>query len=324
MNKDLKNIVKTIKKANRIALFTHISPDCDALGSVFGLYYALKTLNKTVSIFCKDEFTEVEKLLFEEEYINHDDCNKDDYDLFISCDSPATFRLGAYEEVFKDKDNTIVLDHHFNSGLIGKYNYIDIERSSCCEIVYSLLKALKIKITPTIANKLYTGLSTDTGSFINSNANVNSFQVALELAKHGAETSKLNEILYRTQTKKEIRFKKYLWTNFKIEDDCAYCLLTNKDLLKLKGQKSDSNNYSSSLISIQGVNYSFSIVEEKEGLYSVSMRSKLGFDVRSKAELLGGGGHICAAGAKIECESMEDAFMRVMKAIKGNEWNLTE
>ena len=64
MIKEIKQIAKLLKKAKKIALFTHINPDCDALGSTFGLYYALKQLNKKVDIYSKDPFTAVEKILF--------------------------------------------------------------------------------------------------------------------------------------------------------------------------------------------------------------------------------------------------------------------
>ena len=153
-------------------------------------------------------------------------------------------------------------------------------------------------------------MSSDTNSFINSNTDLRSFETAIELVKNGADVSKLNELLYRMQTKKEIIFKKYLWNHYEIDGDCAYCLVSYEQLVKMKGKKSDCDAYSSSLISIQGVNYSFSIIEETEGCFSVSMRSKVGYDARAKAEKLGGGGHICAAGAKITAVNIEEALAK--------------
>ena len=42
MDKTIKLILKQIKKSNKIALFSHISPDPDTIGSTMALYYALK------------------------------------------------------------------------------------------------------------------------------------------------------------------------------------------------------------------------------------------------------------------------------------------
>ena len=51
----MKKIVKTLKKANKIALFSHVSPDPDTIGSTMAIYYALKSLKKEVFLFCDDK-----------------------------------------------------------------------------------------------------------------------------------------------------------------------------------------------------------------------------------------------------------------------------
>lgn len=316
MNKNLKKIAKTILKANSVALFTHISPDCDALGSVFALYYVLTEMGKNASIYSKDNFGNVERLMFDESIVKKTQCDAKNYDLFISCDAPALFRLGEYGEIFKQKENSIVIDHHQNAGLLGKLNYINKTRSSCCELVLEVLEAMKAKITPNVASKLYAGLSSDTNSFANSNTNEQTFNSALKLMKAGAEIGIINECLYQSRTKRSIEFKKFLWNNAKIKGDCAYCVISNQDLKELKGNKEDCVGFSRSLISIQGINYSFSIIEEETGMYGVSLRSKIGYDVLSKAVMLGGGGHLCASGAKIRAKSMNEAKKMVLATFK--------
>ena len=52
----IKEISAIIKKAKKIAIFTHISPDFDALGSSNALYFALKELGKDVEIFIREKF----------------------------------------------------------------------------------------------------------------------------------------------------------------------------------------------------------------------------------------------------------------------------
>lgn len=316
MNKELKKIAKEIKGAKKIALFTHISPDCDALGSVFALYNALTGIGKKVEIYSKDNFTSTDELLFDLSVVKSADCDAEKYDLFIACDVSTLKRLGDYAKVFKEKENTVLIDHHHNSEQIGKYNFVNPQRSSCCEIVFDLLQLLKIKISSIVASNLYCGLSSDTNSFINSNTNVLSFETAHKLIEFGADIGKLNELLYHTRSKKSLKFKSYLWNNYKIKDDIAYILMPYEELHSLKGKKSDCDGYSHSLITIQGVNYSFSIVEEIKGFFNISMRSKANYDVRAKAEKLGGGGHICASGARFNAKSINEAKNKVLKAIK--------
>jgi len=86
-------------------------------------------------------------------------------------------------------------------------------------------------------------------------------------------------------------------------------------LTELKGKKADCDSYSRSLVSIEGINRSFSLIEEKEGLFKLSMRSKVGYDIRIIAEKLGGGGHVCAAGATFTAKNIRDAKKMVLDAI---------
>ena len=47
---ELDNIVEVINKAKSIGIFTHVSPDGDAIGSSLGLYLSLKQLKKDVDV----------------------------------------------------------------------------------------------------------------------------------------------------------------------------------------------------------------------------------------------------------------------------------
>jgi len=47
----MKDIIELIKSNNSFALFCHINPDADALGSMNALKFALKKLHKKVSIY---------------------------------------------------------------------------------------------------------------------------------------------------------------------------------------------------------------------------------------------------------------------------------
>ena len=256
MNK-IKEIVKVLKKSKSVALFTHISPDSDALGSTFGLSLALKKLGKKVQIFIKEEFTEGQKILFEEDEANRGECNVNDFDLFICLDASAIERLGDYAYCFNDENNTLVLDHHVCNNYIAKYNYIESESSSCCEIVYKVITALKIKIDSDIATKLYAGLSTDTSSFINSNTNSNSFLVASKLCLAGAKIQIVNQAIYQSKSLKSVVFKKHLLNNFQIKGECAYIGVDLKTLQELNGVKNDCSGFSKMLANYKEINYSW-------------------------------------------------------------------
>ena len=49
------------------------------------------------------------------------------------------------------------------------------------------------------------------------------------------------------------------------------------------------------------------------------MRSKIGYDIRIVAEKVGGGGHVCAAGAKFEAKNIQIAKKMILDAMFQNE-----
>lgn len=317
-NNSFLSIAKNILQSKRIAFFTHIDPDLDAIGSVISLYVACKNLGKNVVFFSKEKFTDVQAMFLQNCTISTSECDPTQFDLFISTDAPAKYRLGDYAEVFNETNNTVVIDHHINCGLIGRQNYVDTTKSSCCEISYKILHAMGTEITPEIATLLYAGLSSDTFSFVNTKTNSNSFYLAYLLARHGADILKINELLYRRITDKEVIFKRYLWNNFKIQGDCAYCTLPFQDLQRMHGEKPDFDSYSSELVSLNGINYSFSLAETSKGFFEASFRAKSGHDVRVVAMQFGGGGHVEAAGAKFNAANMTEATNMILREIQRN------
>ena len=316
MIKFSKKLKTTIKTATNIAVFAHIRPDCDALGSALSLKEGLEKLGKSVDFFSKDKLTLNQLAIFGESEIKSDDCDFDRYDMLISVDASSFDRLGAYAEGFASHTCTLILDHHRGNNLTGTFKYVFPEYSSCSEMVMELLNFLKIKIDKHMASLLYSGLSADTNSFINTNVNYNSFYVALKLISLGADVNKINELQYKNKTKIEVECKKYLWSNFKYCDDVSYIVVSNKALSEMGATKPDCDNFSNELLSIQGIHYSFSLIEEEQGKINLSMRSKDGYNVQKIASSLGGGGHLCASGATILNKTLQEALDIVLNEVR--------
>lgn len=311
MNSTLKNITEEINKARSIAIFTHKNPDLDAFGSSLSLYYACIQLNKQVDIFIKDKIGEHRLKLIGENPYKKEFTNKD-YDLMISTDVSSPELLGDFKEIFLNGKKKIVIDHHSSDKLKGDITYRKSNFSSCSEVVEKILRALKVNFTEKIASLLYIGLTGDTNSFTNTNVNANSFYLAYKCAKANAEITKINEIEYRSKTLKDIELEKYLLTNFKIINRVAYCIISLKTLESYNAVKDDCDFYSSKLISFEGINISFSIIEQTPNFYSVSMRGKYGYNVRDIASKFGGGGHVGAAGIKIHADDVENLKKQIV------------
>ena len=83
----------------------------------------------------------------------------------------------------------------------------------------------------------------------------------------------------------------------------------------MNATKNDCDGFSRKLLTILGINKSFSLIEKSKNLYSVSFRSCSTTDVRKAAIKLGGGGHMCASGATFEAKTMAEAKKMVFDAI---------
>lgn len=317
-NNSLNVIAKRILNSKKVAIFAHIAPDYDALGSALALKCGLEKIGIEAMYFAPEKLGFHESLIFGDENIayelNHIDANR--YDLFVSVDSPSVKRLGKYSDIFVNHRDRIVIDHHKNIDLRGNLNYICPNKSSCCEIIFSLLKTLGVKIEGKIASYLYTGLSGDTNSFKNTSTSAESFECAKELSKCGADLVDINQKIYKNTNDIEINLKKYLLNHYKIVGDCAYILVSNKVLKRLKGNKIYCEGFSTFLVNILGINYAYSVVEIENKTFSISLRSKDGYEVRSTAESLGGGGHLVASGAKITAKSVKQANAIVFNKLK--------
>ncbi|MBO4473067.1 MAG: DHH family phosphoesterase, partial [Clostridia bacterium] len=108
---DLVEIVKLIKSANTIALFSHINPDCDTLGSALALRLFLTKQGKEVSAYCDGERKFDLSDLYTAEVIDRDP-PKRSYDLTIAVDCATKDRLGKYGSLFDKGRKTLCIDHH--------------------------------------------------------------------------------------------------------------------------------------------------------------------------------------------------------------------
>ncbi len=317
MNKVYRQIKDKINRANSIALFCHIRPDFDALSSMYALYHAIKT-GKKVDMYSNRALNDKENLLLDASLVKTGKIIPEDYDLLISVDTPNVERLGIYGEAVKHHPNTIKIDHHLSCGEeIGKIQYVDVASSSCCELVFKVLKAMKAIISPEIATILYIGLLTDTNSFTNTNTNPESFLAAYELSMLKADIAKVNDVINRQKSQSEVNITKTFYETFKrVDKEIGICTVTQADLKKAKAEKIDCDGFSMKLASIKGINVSCCIIELDNNTYNCSMRSRLGYAVNGIAANLGGGGHIGAAGCVIKAKSMSDAEKIVLKEIR--------
>lgn len=309
------NYLKLIKKAKKVALFSHSSPDPDTVGSCVALFNALKKQGKEVDLFCEDAIPETYYFLNETTKYNEKSFNKQSYDLLIAVDVAGNNMLGKFQADFDEHENTLRLDHHIKGELEAKTNVVKIY-SACSILIYEVIKALKIKIDETIATPLYFALCGDTGLFRNNNTDSLSFKVAGELLELGADIRKVYSEFFDKKTVPYLKLTSNILLNAEINDEFGYVVMTASidDFEKFGVDSSESvGNLANTYLNC-GYKISAVLKEKDDGIHG-SFRSKFEYDCSEIARVFGGGGHKNASGFLIE-KPLSDAVKDVHDAVK--------
>ena len=304
LSPDLVSSLKTrISRAKKILLISHISPDGDTLGSSLGLFHALRKIGKHVECACVDEAASCLNFLPGIESFQRD-FSPLDYDLIFTLDCGASYMTGfseKYPDVFKNDPRVINIDHHQSNDNFGDINIVFSE--SCCTtlIVTEILKSLDIDFDMKIATCLLTGLYTDTGSFMHSNANPLAFRMAAFLMKKGGDYRVIVKNIFRTIPVGRLKLWGEVLKNIKISrSGFAISGVSKRDFKKTKTSPDDLSGVVDFVNSVEGANFSMLLTEREDKVKGSFRTLRDDIDLSRLAKMFGGGGHRKAAGFSVE------------------------
>ncbi len=297
----------------RAALFTHIRPDGDALGSMNGLGLALKKKGIEVDCYCDSEVPALLSFLPNANNVLSGTLNGN-YDVFISIDCADEYRLGKYKDAFLKHPNSINIDHHVTNTNYAKTNLIK-NLSSSCELIFEVLKALQLEIDDEIALALYVGMVTDTGHFTQANTTSGSHIAAAELIKYNIDIEYISQKLFKEISKDKLMLIKDCITSMRFfsKDRISFIGIKSDMLKQYNLEINETEGIINYAINISGVLIGICLTESAKNAYKVSLRSKKGVNVAEVASIFGGGGHVQAAGFMVN-GCFEDVIERIVKA----------
>lgn len=314
MKIEFSRAVEMLKKADNILILTHRNPDGDTLGSGFALLRALKKMGKKAKLLNNDEIPSKYSYLYED--IGEEDFTEE---FIVSVDVAEKKLLGdGIREKYGDRVD-LSLDHHESSKFYAKETYVEPDSASACEIIYLVIKALGVSVDSDIASCVYTGISTDTGCFKYSNVTPRTHLIAAELIAHGANHSKINEIMFDTKTFGSIMLEKLCYENLEMFCDgkVAVISVTKKMLSDCGVDKSALDAIKPITRQIEGVGIGITIKEEEGGKTGVSVRTSEAYDASLICANFGGGGHIRAGGCEFST-TVEETKKKVIDYITNN------
>ncbi len=307
---------KLIRRAESIAIATHTTPDPDAIGSLLGLGTALRSCGKRVAMLCDDVVPPSVAFLPGVSDIAQALPDGFTADLFIGVDGSDTQRLGKVSESLLSGPTPVLnIDHHVTNLKFGTVNVVMPDTASCAEVIAILLDVLEITITPAIATCLMAGLVGDTRGFSTTSVRPETLLAGSRLLQAGADLPVINDFVLYRHSFDTLRLWGLALSDIHLEEGIAWASVGFESRIEAHIPEISDTGLSNLLLTIPQALISAVFVEQEDGLVSVSMRARTGYDVASIALSLGGGGHPAAAGCTID-GPLDGAVERVTTLLK--------
>lgn len=317
----LKNIFST---NNRFILTTHVNPDADALGSEVALARYLSDRGKNVQILNHSQTPDNLKFLSDIFPITHYHSAQHsqlilEAECFIVLDTNSVQRFKALQEAFNQtRAYKIVIDHHLDHESFADLYLIDTHVPATSELLYTILHTIDDKaITKPIAEALYAGIMTDTGSFRFPQTDPETHIITADLLRRGVLPYEIYQKIYESGPVNKLHLLGKALTAIEVYHNGKVAVMTlpRSIFTETTTTESDVDNLTQYVLSIGGVVIGMVIMEMEEGV-KVSFRSKGDIPINELAKQFGGGGHKNAAGARIKKTTLTEIVPLLLETVK--------
>jgi bifunctional oligoribonuclease and PAP phosphatase NrnA len=309
-NTEFAKVNELLSVPRKILITSHTNPDGDAIGASLALYGYFRLKNHSVTVMVPDAYPSFlawmpghEKILVFSRQKN--ECLKaiEEADVIFSVDYNSLDRIGSASEAAKNsKAVKVLLDHHKLPADHFDYKISVVAVSSTAELAYEFIASAGDEglITKDIAECIYTGITTDTGSFSYSCNYVRTYEIVAELYRRGIDGEHIHRLVYDTYSESRLRLLGYALSQKLVvipEYNTAFISLTKEELDQFNYEVGDTEGVVNYALSINGINLA-ALFSERDNVIRASFRSKGSFkcDVLAR-EHFDGGGHANAAGA---------------------------
>jgi phosphoesterase RecJ-like protein len=290
-------VLEVLRKGKRFLVCSHARPDGDAVGSMLAMGMLIEQMGKHADMVMADRIPLIYCGLPGAEEIRVTQIVDGPYDavILLECDGLERTGVSGLEKHF-----LINIDHHASGHEYAHVNWIDRDASSVGELVHRLVKAAGAKVTPDMANCLYTTVLTDTGGFCYGSMQAATFGLAQELVLAGADPVRIAQDVYFSTPASKLLLLGAALTNLNREGPLAWLWVTHEDVLRSCANDEDCEGIVNFGLCVSGVEAAAFLRELPERRIRIGLRSKGQVNVAAIAERLGGGGHESAAGCTLE------------------------
>lgn len=313
----IEQIASIVRDQDNFLVVTHVNPDGDAIGSLLGMYLALKEMGKNAAALLGNEFPELFRFLPGKRDILY---RSDSFNFIpayiVSLDVAAENRITPDMSGLRGSTKLINVDHHPTNPGYGDINYVQRYANSTTQLVYEILEKVGHRLSVNVGTCLYTGLVTDTGCFKFAGVTSHTFQLAAKLLEPGIDSYEVTRHLFEEYAPSRLILERLMLEHLEtlLSGKLSLSHLDIEDFEKIGASLSEAENLVNRLRETRGVEVGVLITKLSDDLCKVSLRSKGLIDVSVIASELGGGGHRRAAGIKVSM-SIEELRERLVDLI---------
>jgi phosphoesterase RecJ-like protein len=323
MKEQFTQLKDIFESKNSFVITTHVNPDGDAIGSEVALACFLRDKGKKVKIINQSETPDnllfLTKIFSVETYSSNLDHHILNADCFCVVDTNSPKRFSAMAEVVeKSKAYKICIDHHLEQDRFADLYVIDTDVPAASELLYRIFTNIdSASITKSIADALYTGIMTDTGSFKFPKTDSETHTITAELLSHGVNPDEIYQEIFENGVINKLHLLGKALEGIELHCEGKICamILPRSVFSETNTKEADVDNFTNYVLSIKGVIIGLVFVELNDGV-KISFRSKGNISVNTLAKQFNGGGHKNAAGARIKNIPLKEAVQLVIEKTK--------
>ena len=316
----IEELIGVLRKAPTVALFSHVSPDGDCVGSMLAIGLALEKMGKEIFFYNPDPMPSYLTFLPGSSRIRQDFPNPQPKTLlFVDCTDFQRVNLSLSE--ISPESTVLNVDHHISNQLFGHFNWVDAQASASAEIAFALINQLGVEIDIDMATNLYTAIVTDTGCFRYSSTTAQTHRLTAELLDIGLDLSRIHHNIFDEKPLAQIKLLQQALSGLEIraEGQLGVMILSLEDFCKSGAEQEMSEGLVNYAQSVVGVEVVVLLKEVGPQEIKVGLRSNLWLNVNEIAAKFGGGGHKRAAGCTLRlpmAEAKQSIIATIEEALK--------
>lgn len=313
---EIRRVIEAFHQGGRFLVAGHVDPDFDCVGSLLALDWVLRQLGKaSLPVVADPASPHWDFLPYRHRLRSWQSVQEHEWDSMAVVDGDLS-RADIHREWPSAARVVVNIDHHPTNASPETVRLLVPEAAATAELIYDLILALDLRLDADVATLLYAGIASDTGSFRYTNTTEHSLRVAADLVKAGADPGSISSHLYESHSWGYMTFLRgALQTLARSSDGLAAWITLSNDLINTTGiRHEEAEGIIQYPRMIKKVELAMVFRETDSGHVRVSFRSKGRFDVSALAMEFGGGGHVRAAGCRLELP-LEEAKERVLARV---------